>query len=255
VRFLIKPPPGYALLYCDWSGQEYGEAAYFSGDQKMIADYANDDPYLGFAKRINLAPQDATKQTHPKLRDQLKVAAGLGVLYGAQAPTVARAGNMTESKAQRVLREHRYTYPQFWRWREQVINHARLAGELRTCLGWKWRVCGDDSTNSISNWMMQAHGADMLRVACCLAVEQGIEVCTPVHDALLVLAPVDAIEDVRNATVACMEEASSVILGGPKLKVGVDAPVIYPNRFSDKRGEEMWNRLQDILLAVENSSG
>lgn len=253
VRFLIQPPPGYALLYCDWSGQEYGEAAYFSGDLKMIADYADDDPYLGFAKRIKLAPENATKQSHPKLRDQLKVAAGLGVLYGAQAPTVARAGNMTELQAERVLREHRHTYPQFWRWRQQVINHAQLTGELRTCLGWKWKVRGDDSTNSVSNWMMQSHGADMLRVACCLAVERGIEVCTPVHDALLVLAPIDAIEDVKNATVACMEEASSVVLGGPKLKVGVDDPVIYPNRFFDKRGLEMWQKLQSLLVAVENS--
>lgn len=251
VRLLIQPPPGYALLYCDWSGQEYGEAAYFSGDAKMIADYANDDPYLGFAKRIKLAPENATKHSHPVLRDQLKVAAGLGVLYGAQAPTVARAGNMTETQAERVLREHSYTYPQFWRWRQQVIDHARLTGELRTCLGWKWRVNDDDSTNSVSNWMMQSHGADMLRVACCLAVERGIEVCTPVHDALLVLAPIDAIEDVKNATVTCMEEASSVVLGGPKLKVGVDDPVIYPNHFSDKRGLEMWERLHSILVAVE----
>jgi hypothetical protein len=101
--------------------------------------------------------------------------------------------------------------------------------------------------------MMQAHGADMLRVACCLAVERGIEVCTPVHDALLVLAPIDAIEDVRNATVACMEEASSVVLGGPKLKVGVDAPIVYPNHFSDSRGVEMWEKLHGILVAVEKS--
>ncbi len=106
VRNLIQPPPGYALLYCDWSGQEYGIAAYLSGDKRMIQDYSNDDPYLGFAKRIGLAPLNATKVTHPELRNQLKVAAGLGVLYGAQAPTVARAGAMTESRAAHVLREH-----------------------------------------------------------------------------------------------------------------------------------------------------
>ena len=95
----------------------------------------------------------------------------------------------------------------------------------------------------------------MLRVACCLAVERGIEVCTPVHDALLVLAPVDSIEDVKNATVACMEEASSLVLGGPTLKVGVDDPVVYPNRFFDKRGVKMWDKIQGTLLAVENSGG
>ena len=252
VRSLIQPPKGHALIYADWSGQEYGEAAHFSGDTKMIQDYANDDPYLGFAKRIGLAPADVKKETHGKLRNQLKVAAGLGVLYGAQVPRVARSGDMTESKAASVLREHRYIYPQFWRWRQQVIDHAQLTGELRTCFGWKWKIDDDAKTNSISNWMMQAHGAEMLRVACCLAVERGIEVCTPVHDALLVMAPIDSMDDVKIATIACMEEASAVILNGPKLKVGVEKPVVYPEHYYDKRGVEMWEKLQSLLAVVEN---
>ena len=36
---------------------------------------------------------------------------------------------------------------------------------------------------------MQANGAEMLRLACCLATERGIEVCAPVHDAVLICAP------------------------------------------------------------------
>ena len=255
VRSLIQPDPGHALLYCDWSGQEYGEAAYFSGDQRMIDDYVGDDPYLAFGKRIRLVPQYATKKSHKKLRNQLKVAAGLGVLYGAQAPTVARAGGMTETQAATVLREHRYTYPRFWAWRQQVIDHARLVGEFKTCFGWPWRISANDTTNSISNWMMQAHGAEMLRVACCLAVERGIEVVAPVHDALLVQAPIAEIDAVRAATVECMTEASSVVLGGPSLKVGVDPPIIYPDRFFDERGAAMWSQLGGILAEVEGGRG
>ena len=254
VRSLIQPPPGYALLYCDWSGQEYGIAAYLSGDRRMIDDYATDDPYLGFAKRIGLAPRDATKATHPQLRNQLKVAAGLGVLYGAQAATVARAGAMTESRAAHVLREHRSTYPTYWQWRQRTINHAQLTGEFKTCFGWKWQVSGDDSTNSISNWMMQAHGAEMLHVACCLAVERGVEVCTPVHDALLVQAPVDAINDVQRLTVECMEEASSAVLRGPPLRIGVEPPIEYPNHYSDERGIAMWQQLTDIQIELEREA-
>ncbi len=252
VRNLIQPPPGQALLYCDWSGQEYGEAAYFARDEKMIFDYIHDDPYLGFAKRINLAPADATKKTHPELRNQLKVAAGLGVLYGAGATTVARAGNMTEAQAARVLRLHQHTYLDYWRWRQQVIDSARLSGELRTCFGWTWKVTGEDKSTSISNWMMQAHGAEMLRIACCLAVERGIDVCTPVHDALLVQAPTDAIEDVKALTLNCMEEASATVLGGDPLRVGVDKPVIYPDHFIDDRGKDMWERLVHILAEIES---
>ena len=254
VRSIIQPPPGHALLYCDWSGQEYGEAAYFSGDHKMIYDYENDDPYLGFAKRIRLAPQYATKKSHAKLRDQLKVAAGLGVLYGAGPPTVARAGGMPLARASHLLREHKFIYPTFWEWRSQAIHHAQLTGEFRTCFGWTRQVSSTDSVTSLSNWMMQAHGAEMLRVACCLATEQGIEVCTTVHDAMLVQAPINSIDEVREATLDCMREASSRVLSGPSLKVGVEPPVIYPNHYSDRRGGDMWSKLMTILKEVSETT-
>ena len=34
----------------------------------------------------------------------------------------------------------------------------------------------------------QAHGAEMLRLACCLVTERGIQLCCPIHDAVLVEA-------------------------------------------------------------------
>ena len=66
MRNVIKPPPGKALMYCDWSGQEYGLAAYFSQDKLMIEDYEGGDPYLGFGKRVGLVPMDATKKLTAK---------------------------------------------------------------------------------------------------------------------------------------------------------------------------------------------
>ena len=39
LRGLIKPPPGYAVAYIDWSNQEFAIAAYLSGDTKMMAAY------------------------------------------------------------------------------------------------------------------------------------------------------------------------------------------------------------------------
>ncbi len=91
----------------------------------------------------------------------------------------------------------------------------------------------------------------MMRLACFLATERGIEVRTPVHDALLVQAPVEAIDDVRCQTVQCMAEASATVLHGPPLKIGVESPVIYPDHFSEERGEEVWQQLMNILSEVE----
>ena len=43
---------------------------------------------------------------------------------------------------------------------------------------------------------MQANGAEMLRLACCFATEEGIAVCAPVHDAILIEAPVEEIDHI-----------------------------------------------------------
>ena len=39
---------------------------------------------------------------------------------------------------------------------------------------------------TLRNFKMQGNGAEMMRLACILATEQGVTVCAPIHDALLV---------------------------------------------------------------------
>jgi DNA polymerase-1 len=46
---------------------------------------------------------------------------------------------------------------------------------------------------------MQGNGSEMLRLACCLATEAGIRVCAPVHDAILIEAPLEELDrTIRN---------------------------------------------------------
>jgi DNA polymerase-1 len=72
LRSLIRPGPGMALAYIDWSSQEMAIAAALSGDEAMIRAYRSGDPYLAFAKDAGLAPAEATKVTHKSLRDRCK---------------------------------------------------------------------------------------------------------------------------------------------------------------------------------------
>jgi hypothetical protein len=93
---------------------------------------------------------------------------------------------------------------------------------------------------------MQANGAEMLRLACCLATECGIEVCAPVHDAVLICAPLDRLETDVATMRAAMAEASRIILAG--FELGTDAHLIrYPDRYSDGRGRVMWNRVLTLI--------
>ena len=96
------------------------------------------------------------------------------------------------------------------------------------------------------NYPMQANGAEMLRLACCLATEQGLSVCAPVHDAILIEAPLGEIERHVAALQACMREASRHVLGG--LELGSDAKIVrWPGRYVDQRGEVMWETVTRLL--------
>ena len=83
---------------------------------------------------------------------------------------------------------------------------------------------------------MQANGAEMLRLACCLGIERGIKICAPVHDAVLIESPLDRLKDDVAIMRECMEKASRVVLGGFALRTEFKT-VRYPYHYQDPRGE------------------
>ena len=89
----------------------------------------------------------------------------------------------------------------------------------------------------------------MMRIACCLATERGIEVCCPVHDGILIIAPLDRIDDDVAAMRAAMSEASRAVLSGFEIRTDVNV-VRYPDRFTDPRGVVMWERVMQLLAQL-----
>jgi DNA polymerase I len=108
------------------------------------------------------------------------------------------------------------------------------------------RVPRDSNARSLCNFPMQANGAEMLRLACCLGTEQGIEICAPVHDAVLICAPLDRLDDDVATTKLAMAEASRIVLNG--FELGTDAHAVrYPDRYMDERGTVMWDRVMKLI--------
>jgi hypothetical protein len=94
----------------------------------------------------------------------------------------------------------------------------------------------------------------MLRLACCLITERDIELLAPVHDAVMVCAPLERLEHDIAATQAAMAEASRIVLSGFELRS--EAKVVrYPNRYSDARGAKMWETVNRILIEAESRKG
>lgn len=245
LRGLIQPEQGRAVAYVDWEQQEFGIAAALSADRAMMDAYASGDPYLAFAKQARAVPRDATKATHKRERDQFKVCA-LAVQYGMGAKSLGQSLGVPEAQGRELLRLHQQTYLAFWRWSQGAVDRAMLGGSLNTVFGWTIHVGPEVNPRSLANFPVQGNGAEMLRLACCLATERGIQVCAPIHDALLVEGPVDGIADVVGDTQAAMAEASRIVLDGFELRS--DAEVVrWPDRYTDPRGARMWDTVMRIL--------
>jgi DNA polymerase I len=250
LRSLIKPGPGTGVAYVDWSQQEFGIAAALSNDPMMSEAYNSGDPYLSFAKQAGAAPATATKATHGTVRELFKTCA-LGVQYGMEERSLGYRIGRPPIEARELLRKYRETYRVFNGWSDAVVTAAMLTSVIRTVFGWPLHVTGEIKERSLRNFPMQANGAEMLRLACCLATERGVSVYMPVHDALLIEATLDEIEDAVVVTRAAMAEASQVVLDGFELRTETSI-VRYPDRYSDPRGEQMWHRVTGLLDTCTN---
>jgi len=259
LRFLIKPEPGRALAYVDYSSMEFGGAGALSdkhipgSNNPMLGLYEGGDPYLDFGKTIGLIPPDAIRKTPgvEVIRDRLKVLC-LGTQYGMQRSTLATRLGVSEIEAHEMLQLHRGLFSQYWAWSEDWLHHSLTSGMMRTVYGWQCATgIAEFSGRSIRNWPIQSTCADIFRLAYVWGTRHGLTLIAPVHDAVLLEAPEDRIE----ADVALMQEimrrASRVILnptadGTFELRTAFKI-IRYPDRFTDPRGTELWETVLRLL--------
>ena len=207
--------------------------------------------------RQDLVPAEATKGSHPEIRQACK-AIVLGVNYGMGPESIAAQSGIHVDRARELLRLHRETYRVFWRWAEANVDRVLLGLPLETVFG--WRIHYPPGCNavindrSILNWPMQSHGAEMMRLGVSMAVEAGLMICAPIHDALLLEAPIDEIEERAARLAQMMSDASELVLG-PAKRCRSDIKIVrYPDRFEDEaRGSVMFSRVMTLLEAAEKS--
>ena len=128
-----------------------------------------------------------------------------------------------------------------------TVASAVLTGRIETVFGWRLHVGAEFNPRSLMNFPMQANGAEMLRLACCLATERGIAVCAPVHDALLIEAPAGRDRGCvwRSCRRACARRAGSCSAASswaatPRWCAGRSAT-------ADKRGAVMWETVTGLV--------
>jgi DNA polymerase-1 len=264
LRSLIKPGPGMAIAYIDYSSMEFLIAAALSDGRcglvnNMLDMYRSGDPYMAFAKRVGAIPEHVTKKMlelpeyaqYAIMRERYKVML-LAVQYGMMVDTLAARLSISTFEAHEMLAQHHELFAQYWQWSDDWLQHSLQTGIMRTAFG--WTCCTgiiEFNERSIRNWPVQSTGADILRIACILAARHGIKLVAPVHDAVLIEAPIDRID----ADVALMQDimrrASRIVLNpsvAGTIELRTDVKIIrYPDRYSDKRGAQIWHEVMGVL--------
>lgn len=251
-RSFIRPAPGMQLDYLDWRAQEIAIAAAMSGDEAMMEDYRRSDFYLAFAIRAGLAPPEATKDSHAEIRKVTKTVC-LGVMFGQTAYGMAAKLGISCPEAARILRAHKRLYHRFWAWSNAAVDQVAIRGVIRTCFDWRLhrvnspdRVAMNKQWRSVQNFPTQAHGAEMLRLACIYAADEGLPIVAPVHDAIMIEAPTSEISEVSSRMEFLMRKASRDVLRG--FEVDVEHTVTGDGaRYVDEDGKEFFDRIMGIV--------
>jgi DNA polymerase I len=75
-----------------------------------------------------------------------------------------------------------------------------------------------------------------------------------VHDAVLIGSSIENIERDVGAMRAIMEEAARAVLAG--FNIPTEAKIVrYPDRYMDKRGVVMWERVMRLLADLREAVG
>jgi DNA polymerase-1 len=255
LRFLLQPPPGRTVLVIDWSNQEFAIAAALSRDPEMIAAYMTGDPYMALAKQSGRVPSNATAETHPKERGQFKVVS-LAVLMGMSAWGIGRRLETSESHGRELLDTHRRIYHRFWKWSDSTASTAAANRPLETAFGLIYQPGVTSKQRTARNFLLQATGSDMLRVAVLLLADKGLEVIATVHDSVMIECDTLNAAEVEKLAIQCMGEASRITLWD-RLEVRTDVTrVDHPRHYQDKNGKAYWIRLAALLrLPLDTHEG
>jgi DNA polymerase I-like protein with 3'-5' exonuclease and polymerase domains len=195
LRGLIKPKPDRALAYLDYSSQEFFIMAALSRDPRMLEACQADDAYLTVAHVCGYVPRGATKHSHPAERAAFKTTT-LALGYGMGPMTMARKLGIPLHQARAMLDTYKDRYHRFAKWSGDGQAAAHFAGRMETRLGWRLGITNETKVTTLRNFPVQSTAAHMLQAACCYLTETGINVCAPVHDAVLIEAPERSIDSV-----------------------------------------------------------
>jgi DNA polymerase I-like protein with 3'-5' exonuclease and polymerase domains len=244
LRFLMRPAPGMALAYIDWEQQEFMIAALMSGDQEMQRAYKSGNPYIALAKKLGAVPENATKETHRQQHERFK-AVVLGVNYGRTKHGLSKVLGLPLHECAKLLRGYWKAFATYAQWQKTVKVLMFGYGRLWVWDGWQCELGIKANHRAVGNWPIQTTGGVLLRLAVVLAARKGVRIIALVHDAIMIEARDEEIDEHLRLAKEAMDEACRTVLGDV---IRTEHQVIRsPGRYYEEKGKRLWNVICDFM--------
>jgi DNA polymerase I len=152
-------------------------------------------------------------------------------------------------EARELHARHKAVHATFHRWMADVVTTAQFTGKMQSVFGWPQRVDENVSIRTVMNFFSQANAAEMLRAALIAATEAGLQVCAPLHDAILLQARLEDLDDAIVAMQDIMRRAGKAVTGGLPVEAHVEHLVRWPDRYPSrsKDGRDTWGTVLNVL--------
>jgi hypothetical protein len=130
---------------------------------------------------------------------------------------------------------------------EVLASKRELAGESKPA--------NVVTMNTLRDWLIQANAGEILRLSVIEATAAGVDIIATLHDALMIQAPCEQIDEAVQRTRQAMEQASAAVLFNPSrtshYPLRVDASVVrYPDHYRVTGEADWWGRLREMLLSL-----
>ncbi|HVC30307.1 MAG TPA: DNA polymerase I [Steroidobacteraceae bacterium] len=222
IRQAFIAPPGYMLLAADYSQIELRIMAHLSGDEGLLAAFAEDrDVHQATAAEIFGAPLAQVTADQRRLAKTIN----FGLIYGMSPFGLARNLGIDRGAAQTYVERYFQRYPGVRRFMDETRQQARERGFVETVYGRRLYLpeirSGNTQTRqyaerSAINAPMQGTAADIIKRAMitvdawCAREDAPARLIMQVHDELVLEVRSDAVESVTAAVRERMTSAAEL---------------------------------------------
>lgn len=215
IRYAVTAPEGYVLVWADYSQVELRILAHLSGDEKLIEAYRKGKDIHAETARHLFGVDEVSEE----LRRVAKTV-NFGIIYGMSPKGLSERLGIPLDEAREYIERYFETFRGVKEYIDRTLEEAYEKGYVRTLLG-RIRPLPELKSKNANlrsfgeraavNATVQGTAADVMKLAMVKLYPElermGAYMVLQVHDELVVEAPEDKVDDVKEAVKEVMENS------------------------------------------------